>query len=169
MDNWLSQLAAFSVLGLLLFTGVSTATSSLQEDTGQANGDDVIFSRDYVIIGMRPYAWNESFSTSPDCESVRLNVTIGPMITGSFGIDVWSVDSEWDTPHTVYGSPFQIFGSPILGTGGYYYTHYRFAPGEQIIQVFSVFCFGIFHVEVTEAPWPPAPHGTMANPISTLL
>ncbi|MFO8133739.1 MAG: hypothetical protein R6U10_07430 [Thermoplasmatota archaeon] len=169
MDNWLSQLAAFSVLGLLLFTGVSTATSSFLGDDEQADGDDVVFSRDYIIIGQRPWTWNESFSTSPDCESVRLNVTIGPMMTGSFGVYIRSVDFEKDIEHTIYGSPFQILGFPILGTGGYYYTHSWFVPGEQIIQVGSVFCFGAFHVEVTEAPWPPAPHGTMANPISTLL
>ncbi|MFO8133452.1 MAG: hypothetical protein R6U10_05935 [Thermoplasmatota archaeon] len=152
--------ATLAVAALLLAAGVTAGASPSPKDEGGVDGDDVIFSRDYVIIGQRPWEWNDSFSTSPDCESVRLNVTIGPMMTGSFGVYIRSIDSEWDTHHTIYGSPFQILGFPILGTGGYYYTHYRFAPGEQIIQVFSVFCFGTFHVEVTEAPWPPtARHG----------
>jgi len=145
----------FMLVGLFILGGLSmTAVSEGAKESQPADGDNVIFSRDYVIFGMRPWI-NEQFSTSPDCESVRLNVTIGPMLTGSFGVYIYSVDSEWDTDHTIYGSPFCIFGNPILGTGGYYYTHYRFAPGEQIIQVGSSFCFGTFHVEVTEAPWPP--------------
>ena len=151
-----NKLWAFMLVGLFIVSGLSTAAvSEGAKGRQQADGDDVIFSRDYVIIGMRPWAWSESFTTSPDCELVRLNVTFGPMLTGSFGVYIRSVDSEWDTHHTIYGSPFQIFGFPILGTGGYYYTHYRFTPGKQIIQVGSSFCFGTFHVEVTEAPWPP--------------
>ncbi len=103
----------------------------------------ILFSHYYIVIGKLHR--EENFSTPTDCKKVILDVKVGPIFTGVVGVYIKSEGKE--THHTIFGTPFYIFGIPIT-FGGYWYTGYRFSPGNQIMSIDVPVGFGIFYVEV---------------------
>ena len=115
----------------------------VRRDNKTGNDEYILFSRHYVVFGRLHR--EEIFSTPSDCEKVNLDVKIGPFFTDVVGIYIKSEEEE--TYHTIFGTPFYIFGVPIT-FGGYYYFGDVFLPGKQIMSVDVPIGFGIFYVEV---------------------
>jgi len=136
MDMWGKRTGVFFVLGLLMFTSVSTATPSSLSDDVQTDGDDVassksdvVYEKTLLLCGI--YIWWDSFTTPQNCTNLSVQAEWGPYFTGSATI---YIESEGHGDHTIWGTGMKILGHHVYPQLRYFNPDW-FYPGEQNVEL----------------------------------